>query len=554
MWLKRGEPREAGVRRIRSAVWPLLVAALVLLTVYLLKPVREMPLEDDWAYARTVERLVQTGRYELHPWLSANMPFQAFWGAMFTLLLGPGFASLRISTLVLSIGGLYAFYRLLCIGGRSEAEAAVGVLLLWSSPLYLRFSFNFMTDVPFTALMLISLWLYSVAWSRMSYGAMAIAAVAGTATVLTRQFGLALIPALVVMAWLRRSAARTPALISVAVIPLVLGVIYQLTMGISAPTWAQQINLQAQQALMNNWRLQLYELLWRPGVILQYLCLFTLPLAIAVSVRWIRNSLAVPPSRGFLRISLGVAVTLGLCVAIGLAAHKGVALPTIPWNFEGLRDFSKPARLSLTAIIMIMAVPYTATLITRIRADLSAKNPEVTAALFHATILALLPFTLAYHQFGDEYLLVYVAWVTWTIARWSSLWSRSTALTLAAVALFQLAVVTIWVDEILSRNQVQWQAARNTVERLHISPASISAGWTWATYYAFDDYLARHPSDGQVDFSSLFDEWLPAYDNRAEYRVEVSDRSKPSPSGDLTLVQRQTLTGHVLRARAERVR
>jgi hypothetical protein len=151
------------VRRLPSAVWPLAIAALVLLTICLLDPLREMPLEDDWAYSRTVDRLVQTGRYQLHPWLSANMPFQALWGAAFTLLLGLGFAILRISTLVLSLTGLYAFYCLLRIGGRSEAESAVGVLLLWSSPLYLRFSFNFMTDVPFAALMLISLWLYTVA-------------------------------------------------------------------------------------------------------------------------------------------------------------------------------------------------------------------------------------------------------------------------------------------------------------------------------------------------------------------------------------------------------
>jgi hypothetical protein len=109
------------------------------------------------------------------------------------------------------------------------------------------------------------------------------------------------------------------------------------------------------------------------------------------------------------------------------------------------------------------------------------------------------------------------------------------------------------VDEILTRNQVQWQTARNTVERLHISPASISAGWTWATYHAFDDYLARHPSQGQVDFDSLFHEWLPAYDQRAEYRVEAGDRGALSPSRDPTLAQRRTLRGHVLNARAERV-
>jgi hypothetical protein len=538
-----------------SAFWPLAIAALVLLTIYLLDPLREMPLEDDWAYARTVDHLVQTGRYQLHPWLSANMPFQALWGAVFTLLLGAGFASLRISTLVLSMGGLYAFYHLLRIGELTEAEAAVAVLLLWSSPLYLRFSFNFMTDVPFAALMLIGLWLYSTAWSRMSYRAMAIAALAGVATVLTRQFGVVLIPALLAIAWMRRFDARTPALVSVAIVPLLLGTIYQLAIGTSAPTWAQQVNLQAQQALMSNWRLQSYELLWRPGVILQYLCFFTLPLAIAVSFRWIYNS------RGSGLTSLAVAATLGLGIAIGLVAHKGVTMPTLPWNFDELRDIARPLRLALTAIIVMMAVPYTATLIARIRTDLSRRNrlttpekQEVTAILFHTAMLSLLPFTLAYHQFGDEYLLAYVAWVIWTVARWPPLRSRSATLTLAAIALLQLAVVTIWVDEILTRNQVQWQAARNTVERLHISPASVSAGWTWATYHAFDDYLARHPSHGQVDFDSLFHEWLPAYDQRAEYRVQVVDRGALSPSQDPTLAQRRTLRGHVLYARAERVR
>jgi hypothetical protein len=236
-------------------------------------------------------------------------------------------------------------------------------------------------------------------------------------------------------------------------------------------------------------------------------------------------------------------------------------MPILPWNFDELRDLAKPLRLALTAIIVMIAVPHTALWIARIRADLSPRNrlttqeePEVTAILFHTAMLSLLPFTLAYHQFGDEYLLAYVAWVIWTIARWPPLRSRSATLTLAAIALVQLAVVTIWVDEILTRNQVQWQAARNTVERLHVSPAGISAGWTWATYHAFDDYLARHPSPGRVDFDSLFHEWLPAYEQRAEYRVKVDDRGALSPSHDPTLAQRRTLRGHVLQARAERVR
>src|SRR4051794_11178979 len=109
-------PREAAmwIREGKPLVWSVCAAGLVLLTICLLDPRREMPLEDDWAYALTVDHLVQTGNYQLHPWLSANMPFQAFWGAMFTLGLGSGFGSLRISTLVLSMAGAFFGFVGLC--------------------------------------------------------------------------------------------------------------------------------------------------------------------------------------------------------------------------------------------------------------------------------------------------------------------------------------------------------------------------------------------------------------------------------------------------------
>jgi 4-amino-4-deoxy-L-arabinose transferase-like glycosyltransferase len=521
------------------------------LTICLLDPRREMPLEDDWAYALTVEHLVKTGSFELHPWLSANMPFQALWGTAFTLLLGPGFASLRISTLVLSMAGLYAFFRLLRISGLTESEAAAGVLVLWSSPLYLRFSFNFMTDVPFTALVLVSLWLYSLAWTRMGYGMMALAAAAGTAAVLTRQFGVALVPPLVAVAWFRRSDRRMPGLIAVALVPLILAAIYQLSVSVQTPTWAQQVNLRAQRALITDWRLQSVELLWRPGVVLQYLCFFTLPFAIAISVRWLRD----PATRsGGRRLYFGIVATLGVSILIALAAHKGVALPSIPWNLQELGGFSRAARRAFTAIVLILAVPYTKTWVARVSADLLVASIDVTAVLFHATMLTLLCLTLVYQQFGDEYLLVYVPWVVWTAARTRTLRFPYAIVWLTALTLLQLMVVTAWVDEILCRNEVQWQAATNTVERLHVAPTRISAAWTWATYYAFDDYLVRHPSSGQLDFRSLFDEWLPAYARQAEYRVIANDGNIRWLPGDLTVARRRTLFGGVLQAMAERVR
>jgi hypothetical protein len=168
-------------------------------------------------------------------------------------------------------------------------------------------------------------------------------------------------------------------------------------------------------------------------------------------------------------------------------------------------------------------------------------------------MLSLLALTLAYQQFGDEYLIVYVPWVTWIIARRLS-FRCPAVIALVAMAMLQLAVVTLWVDDILSRNQVLWQSARNAVERLHISPALIYSGWTWAAYNSFEEYLEHHPASGQSDFRSLFDEWLPAYRHRAMYDVEVADHSKVSSLDDVTLAQKRMLLGRIVEARAQRAR
>jgi hypothetical protein len=529
-----------------------------------------MPLEDDWAYARTVEHLVDTGRYQLHPWLSANMPFQAVWGAMFVLLLGPGFGSLRLSTIILSAAGLWAFYVFLRAGGWSQTRSCGGVLVLWSSPLYLRFSFNFMTDVPFASLMMLSVWLYTAAWTRRSHGWMTLAAAAGTAAILTRQFGVALIPAVLLIAWLQRSAPRTPSLVAVAAIPLILAAVYQVATGLSAPTWAQQINRRAQLAMLRDWRLQLEQLLWRPGVLLEYLCLFTLPLAVGISLQWTRRGFPKRlRSREFARICVVVALVLGLSLAIGWAAHLGIILPILPWNLADLLGhIGMWGRGALTAAMLIWAVPLAAMLVTALRRDFSAalaatglrgitSGPaadsdaaRIAGVMMHATMICLLPTTLVYRDFGDEYLLVYLPWVIWALGGFLA--SRFAAVAMAGVALLQLAAAIVWVDILLSTEQVQWQAAQNAVEHFHVSPDRVSAGWTWATYYGFEDYAARFPFAGQTDFSTLFERWLPAYHDRAEYHVRIGHLAGPLLPDDVTVARRHSLLGHVLEARAVR--
>jgi hypothetical protein len=83
-----------------SFTWLVLVPFIIL--VIFVNPLREMALEDDWAYSLTVRHLTETGSYQLNNWLAANMPFQAYWGLIVTRVIGYSHSSLHISTLVLA--------------------------------------------------------------------------------------------------------------------------------------------------------------------------------------------------------------------------------------------------------------------------------------------------------------------------------------------------------------------------------------------------------------------------------------------------------------------
>ncbi|MGQ9494318.1 MAG: glycosyltransferase family 39 protein [Anaerolineae bacterium] len=170
-----------------------LVVAIFGLVVLFVNPLRETAMKDDWAYAWTVRHLLETGKYQLHEWAAPNLIFQAYWGGLFARLLGYSFSSLRISTLVLLLVALLAFYNLAREHGLDNTQAGLLMFGLLASPLVLHLSFTFNADVPFLACLIIALYFYTRAIRLHSYSLMFIASIAASAAILTRQFGVVLI-------------------------------------------------------------------------------------------------------------------------------------------------------------------------------------------------------------------------------------------------------------------------------------------------------------------------------------------------------------------------
>ncbi len=115
----------------------------------LLRPLQDIPLNDDWVFAAAVRALVGGGRLALPAMATPNLLVQALWGAAFSWALGPGHGALRLSTLVLGWIGVSAFYW-------ASGDVWLSLLLAFN-PLFLALCPSFMTDVPAFSLCLVGL-------------------------------------------------------------------------------------------------------------------------------------------------------------------------------------------------------------------------------------------------------------------------------------------------------------------------------------------------------------------------------------------------------------
>lgn len=142
-------------------------------------PLTEVPVIDDWAYYYSVDRLLEGQGFQILDYSCRFNLAQVSWGALFALPLGLSFAALRLSTLVLAMAGLVAFYDLLRRRFDDRSLALWTTALVAFNPLFFRLSLSFMTDVPLLALVAIAFWLFDLGLraERVSLAAAGIAVV-----------------------------------------------------------------------------------------------------------------------------------------------------------------------------------------------------------------------------------------------------------------------------------------------------------------------------------------------------------------------------------------
>jgi hypothetical protein len=162
---------------------------------------QNFPLNDDWSFSRSAFEFARTGRIDYLHWASMPQLGQWLWAYPFLQVLGESFFALRISTIVLSWLGLWAFYDLLRQEDWAPSRAAFAAGCLASNPLFFLLQGTFMTDVPALSMALVALALYARAIAGGQLRWLLAAAVVATLAAVTRQNTVGVAIAAGVLLW-----------------------------------------------------------------------------------------------------------------------------------------------------------------------------------------------------------------------------------------------------------------------------------------------------------------------------------------------------------------
>jgi hypothetical protein len=518
------------------------VIGVFVLTTWFINPIRETAMEDDWAYALTVRYLLETGDYQLNDWAAANMPFQIYWGGFFAHFLGYSFSSLRISTLVLVFVGLLFFYFLAIEHELNHIQAGLLTLCLFASPLVLRFSFNFMTDVPFLSCLIIALFFYTRAIRLHSLSLMLLASIVATAAILTRQFGVTLGAGLLFL-WIfgKDRKYQMPFFLSGLILPVIAG-IWQLYAGIVSQNWVAEYTTARQYQYFANTGDLLLNVLWRPTVLLQYLAFFSLPLVFLAilalvhdiahyhrdsffftSHEFAQTQKGQNPGRRLFKFTMVLVGVFFAYILTGIlyghfVDQRPMFMPYLPWNFGTLKgilgDFGRGI---LTFITTIGGILFARIFVLRYSDYQGWKCLPLSKRLLDLVALLLLVFHLIYVDFGDEYLMVFLPFTLIVVGSHLKNYLNRFCIVTTIVCLAMLVASAMWTRGLASWKEACWQGG-DLLLFAGVRPEQIYGLWEWNSYYKFQDYVDEFKNK-ELDLGDFFDRWQPEQRRQARFWI-----------------------------------
>lgn len=498
-----------------------------LLAILLVHPIGDFPLNDDFSYGRTAFNLVTLGRLQYDQWLSMTLVTQVLWGAGFSKLFGATFTVLRLSTLVLGLGGLLATYQLVKEQGQRPITALLATLAVAFNPVFFSLSFTFMSDVPFFAFGAMSSLYYARALRSAKNKWVLWGTLFALAATFVRQQGL-MLPLAFGLAWLFAVGLR-PKTVAMAAWPLLL----HLAMFFAFSKW-----LETSQGLPDGYgdfgklmrRLDLgifQQMPVRLGVIMAYTGAALLPLSVLYWHSWW-------PSRPFFAKRNWPAL-LGLAFVLACAM---AAWPKLPWgnmvyNFgvgpPTLKDGQFYLNISPTlpvwaiALLKILGFAGAAALFFMLKKQmpqrlqkLGDKRPVTVFAL--ANMGLYLGFLLLDLHCFDRYFFQFLPFLlAFALPDGQpSICKKAKTISIALLAVMAaLSIATT--HDYLAWNRARWQALDYLTEKMQVTPDRIDGGFEFNGWHKPGP---RHSGGGRSWWWVKDDEFVVAFGELGGYHTQ----------------------------------
>jgi len=160
--------------------------------IVMVNPMGNFPINDDWAYTRSVLRLVENGEFQLVGFGAMTLISHVLWGALWVQQFGFSFEVLRFSTLFLGLVALIGNYYFLLRLSKDTWIALAGTFVLLVNPIFISSANSFMTDVPFLAYSFLSVFFFFRAIEQDSLTDIILATILAVVAVMLRQIALVL--------------------------------------------------------------------------------------------------------------------------------------------------------------------------------------------------------------------------------------------------------------------------------------------------------------------------------------------------------------------------
>jgi hypothetical protein len=443
-----------------------------LVTFIALPPaLQNFPINDDWAFAKAFRGLVETRELNYQGWASMPLLGQFAWAWPWTLVLGLSHVTLRISTIVLSWLGLWAFYDLLGQQGMPRRIAALTTLALAWTPYMMLLSGSFMTDVPSLSFCLIALALYARAIQGYNLRLLLWATVPALLATTSRQNAImAPLAAMTILA-LSERCRQDPLWWLIIALPAVVC--------ICCHQWLiQRADAVPRRPVLlgGGWMLQ-YAF-----VIIHFIGVFLWPLLVLVPGRgpwwkWVLCLGLVVAAQGYFR-------------GFGIKENNYALFPYFDvWFPEALQvqgyyiaHRQPPLIMStgLRAALTVLGILGGAELLSRLIDFIQARRGLDILTTF-TVLQALLLF--ASSPLYDRYIFVLLPGVfALVVAAGDTLRPRVRLGTLLIVAsgIISVAVTHDW----LETNSARWRIAERAVDRYHLDPREIDGGREWVGWHS----------------------------------------------------------------------